>query len=103
MSTRSEPLGGVVAQIAQEAVELVTGARRERYGPAEKNFERTARFWTAYLQNVGKDVTITARDISPMMRLLKEARLCKTPGDYDSLVDLIGYTLTGAEREGAKK
>jgi hypothetical protein len=35
--------------------------------------------------------------VSPLMRLMKEARLCETPDHYDSHVDLAGYTLTGAE------
>jgi hypothetical protein len=42
-------------------------------------------------------LNISAADVSPMMRLMKEARLCETPDHRDSFVDLIGYTLTGAE------
>ncbi len=64
--------------------------------------ERIARFWTAYFLNTGRPVTITASDVSPMMRLMKEARLCETPDHYDSHVDLVGYTLTGAEVNGVQ-
>ena len=84
-------------KIADEAKRIVSGARRGAYGTPEDNFARIARFWTAYLQNTGRDVTIAPGDVSPLMRLMKEARLCETPDHLDSHVDLIGYTLTGAE------
>ena len=83
--------------IADEAKNIVAGARRSAYGSPENNFERIARFWTAYFQNTGRDLVITAADVSPLMRLMKEARLCETPNHRDSFVDLVGYTLTGAE------
>lgn len=89
--------------IADEAKAIVAGARREQYGGPERGFEAIARFWQAYFENTGRgDVKITAADISPMMRLFKEARLCHTPNHRDSLVDLIGYTLTGAEVNGVE-
>lgn len=84
-------------RIADEAKRIVSGARRSAYGTPEDNFERIARFWTAYFQNTGRDLTITAGDVSPLMRLMKEARLCETPDHLDSHVDLVGYALTGAE------
>jgi hypothetical protein len=93
----------VKADIAAEAVRIVDGTRRGAYGHPEDNFGRIARFWTAYFQNTGRDMAISAQDVSPMMRLLKEARLCDNPTHYDSLVDLVGYTLTGAEVNGVKK
>ena len=92
----------IKAHIADEAKRIVMGARRANYGTPENNFERIARFWTAYMQNTGRDVTITAADVSPLMRLMKEARLCETPDHLDSHVDLVGYTLTGAEVNGVK-
>lgn len=88
--------------IADEAKRIVDGARRGAYGTPEDNFERIARFWTAYFQNTGRDVAIGAGDVSPMMRLMKEARLCETPDHLDSHIDLVGYTLTGAEVNGVK-
>ncbi len=92
-----------VSEEALDEVErIVTGARRASYGTPEDNFERIARFWTAYFLNTGRPVTITASDVSPMMRLMKEARLCETPDHYDSHVDLVGYTLTGAEVNGVQ-
>lgn len=93
----------VKAVIADEAKSIVTGARRAAYGKPEDNFERIARFWQAYFENTGRgDVQITARDISPLMRLMKEARLCESPDHRDSFVDLVGYTLTGAEINGVE-
>jgi hypothetical protein len=87
----------VKAAIADEAKRIVSGARRSAYGKPEDNFERIARFWQSYFLNTGRDVPVTAADVSPLMRLMKEARLCETPDHRDSFVDLVGYTLTGAE------
>lgn len=81
----------------EEAGNIVDGARRKNYGTPERNFIRIARFWQAYFDNTGRKIEITAADVSPMMRLMKEARLCESPDHYDSHVDIIGYTLTGAE------
>lgn len=92
----AKPKPKATHSIAAEAENIVNGARRSTYGEAEDNFERIARFWNAYMKNTGREVEITAADVSPMMRLLKEARLCETPDHRDSFVDLIGYALTGA-------
>lgn len=97
-----ERLGDVKPRIANEAVRIVNGARRGAYGTPEDNFARIARFWTAYFQNTGRDIEVTAGDVSPLMRLLKEARLCDNPTHADSFVDLVGYALTGAEVNGVK-
>lgn len=86
--------------IADEAKNIVSGARRSAYGRPEDNFERIARFWRAYFENTGRPIDLTAADVSPLMRLMKEARLCESPGHRDSFVDLVGYTLTGAEING---
>lgn len=89
-------------QLLEEAGKIVYGARRSAYGTPENNFERIARFWEAYFLNTGRDIKLTAQDVSPMMRLMKEARLCESPDHADSFTDLIGYTLTGAEVNGLK-
>ena len=86
--------------IADTAKSIVSGARRGAYGSPERNFERIARYWTAYFQNTGRDVTVAASDVSPLMRFVKEARLNENPKHLDSFVDLVGYTLTGAETNG---
>lgn len=83
--------------IVATALEIVRGARQSVYGTPENNFTRIALFWNAYFANTGREhVELSARDISPMMRLMKEARLCATPDHLDSMVDIVGYTLTGA-------
>lgn len=94
------PPKDIKAAIADEAKNIVSGARRSAYGKPEDNFERIARFWKAYFENTGRHIELTAADVSPMMRLMKEARLCETPDHRDSFVDLVGYTLTGAEING---
>lgn len=94
----------IKAAVADEAKRIVSGARRAAYGTPEDNFERIARFWQAYFENTGRpEAAISAADVSPLMRLMKEARLCETPNHYDSFVDLVGYTLTGAEVNGVKQ
>ena len=94
------PAPDIGAHIADTAKSIVSGARRGAYGSPERNFERIARYWTAYFQNTGRGVTVTASDVSPMMRFVKEARLNENPKHLDSFVDLVGYTLTGAETNG---
>jgi len=90
----------VKTAIADEAKKIVNGARRSAYGKPEDNFERIARFWDAYFKNTGRDVDISAKDVAPLMRLMKEARLAETPDHRDSFVDLVGYALCGAELNG---
>lgn len=91
------------AYLVDEARKITSGARRLAYGTPENNFARIAAFWQAYMVNTGRaDANITAADVSPMMRLMKEARLCATPDHLDSFVDMIGYTLTGAEINGVQ-
>lgn len=92
-----------VKTLLDEAKAIVSGARRSAYGTPERNFDRIALFWNAYFAATGRDVELTAADVSPMMRLMKEARLCESPDHRDSFVDLIGYTLTGAEVNGVEK
>ena len=98
----SEPVEDVKGAIADEAKRIVSGARRGAYGTPERNFERIAHFWTAYAKAKGWPIEFTAEDISPMMRLMKEARLVETPAHRDSFVDIIGYALTGAEVNGVE-
>lgn len=91
------------ALLAGEAVSIVNGVRRTAYGVPEDNFERIARFWQAYFANTNRDIEVTAADVSPLMRLVKEARLCESPDHRDSFVDLIGYALTGARVNGVSQ
>ncbi len=114
----------VKVEIADEAVRIVTGSRRAAYGKPEQNFGRIAHLWDPWLtdklllqsqregysaeqQETIKDflegtLIVSAADVSPMMRLMKEARLLETPDHYDSHVDMVGYALTGAEVSGVE-
>lgn len=94
----------VKAELLHEAGKIVNGQRRSTYGKPENNFERIARFWQAYFDNIGVEMKqsglnfrIGPEHVSPLMRLMKEARLCETPDHFDSFCDIIGYALTGAE------
>lgn len=87
----------IKTHLVAEAGRIVDGPRRSAYGKPADNFLRIARYWQVYFANTGRPIEITAADISPLMRLMKEARLNETPDHYDSHLDLIGYTLTGAE------
>lgn len=94
--------------IAQKAEGIVNGARRGAYGTPENNFHRIAIMWQAWFDAHGwqirhdtehnsEVITFDASMISPMMRLMKEARLVETPNHLDSFIDIVGYALTGAE------
>lgn len=93
----TKPDHKALSDLASEAVAIVTGSRRDQYGGPERTFDVIASFWTAYLRAKGHDITITAADVSPMMRLMKESRLITNPTHRDSIVDIIGYALTGFE------
>lgn len=117
--------------IAEQAANIVNGARRGAYGKPEHNFARIAMLWQAWFYARGLmlvergqceadhhtaggacandpqipvdyEYHLQASDISPMMRLMKEARLCETPDHLDSHMDIVGYALTGAEVAGVQ-
>jgi len=83
--------------LADEAVRIVTGARRSAYGKPEQNFERIVRLWNAHMLNTSRDGNLTPVDVATFCRLIKEARLAETPDHKDSFVDILGYTLCQAE------
>ena len=105
----------IKTHLAIEATRITSGSRRGAYGKPENNFGRIATMWAAWFKIRGislqrenehmqwKDYELSAGDISPLMRLMKEARLAETPDHYDSHVDLFGYTQTGAEVVGVQR
>lgn len=93
----AEAAPDIKAEIADEAKRIVSGARRSAYGKPEDNFERISAFWTAYAKAKGWPIEFTAADISPLMILMKLARIVESPSHRDSFVDVVGYALTGAE------
>lgn len=86
-------------QEAENILDLARRAVSERgaaYAPPADNFRRIASYWTAHLHATGRKTVITADDVSPMMILLKLARInAAYPDDagLDNLVDIVGYAL----------
>jgi hypothetical protein len=76
--------------VLQTALDLVRGARQQKYGHPLDNHERIARLWNARLHEKLAG-PLTPEDVTACMRLVKEARLIETPGHEDSLVDIAGY------------
>lgn len=97
------PETDIKAHIADTAKSIVSGARRSAYGTPEQNFERIAALWSGYATARGWGITFTATDVSPLMILMKLARLAETPDHLDSAIDGVGYFLTLAEVNGIKK
>ncbi len=71
--------------ILQEAFELITGTRDERYGDAWDDFGRQARLWSEVMHH-----PVTAQQVAMCMICTKLAREMHRP-DYDNRLDLIGY------------
>lgn len=78
-----------------EALDIINGSRRKAYGPPERNFERIAALWSAYVA-VAADAHpdqegLSAIDVCHMLDLVKLARLVETPDHEDSIRDRFGY------------
>jgi Domain of unknown function (DUF6378) len=80
------------SQLLAEADEIVNKDRNSVYGNPEDNFKDIAQLWAAY-----KGVSFTSMDVVVMNMLIKVARLKKTPGYHDGLVDIAGYAACGAD------
>lgn len=100
----------IKTSLSEEALKIVTGARRSAYGKPENNFERIARLWNAHIANTDRvlhykadvypsprSAHLDAADVATFCRFIKEARLAETPNHRDSFVDIIGYTLCQGE------
>lgn len=81
-------------EILRTAATYVTRDRAAEHGDAERNFERIADLWNAYL---GEWANIKAHDVASMMALLKIARITNNPKHLDNWVDLAGYAACGGE------
>jgi hypothetical protein len=85
--------------ILETAKKLVTFDRNKSYGAPEKNFENTAKLWTAQLGHKLKDdEEFTATDVAILMTQLKLARMIAAP-KADNFADAIGYLACGVECE----
>lgn len=82
--------------VLAEAEELIFGQREQDYGHPRGNFADIAGLWNIFLERRPPG-PLSPSDVCAMMALLKMARLARTPGHRDSLVDAIGY-LALAER-----
>lgn len=80
------------AQLLKEAEGIVMKDRNSIYGNPEDNFRDIAELWSAY-----KGLRFTSMDVVIMNMLIKVARLKKTPGYRDGLVDIAGYAACGAD------
>lgn len=78
--------------ILDRAANLIRGDRASDYGEFSDNAECLAQMWDAY-KGTGR---ITARDVGPMLALLKIMRLRNGPHE-DSSVDACGYLALGGE------
>lgn len=87
--------------IANEAIRIVTGARRAVYGRPEQNFERIARLQAAYLASRAEpDAPVSPLDVPFLNLMQKVARICESPTHLDSYVDGLGYIMCAAEIAG---
>jgi hypothetical protein len=79
--------------ILQEAERIINGERQDQYGSPERNLDRIACLWNAYLRGPYGEASIPELgpdDVAWMMVLLKMARQMNAP-KRDNLVDAAGY------------
>lgn len=71
--------------LMDEAARIISGQRRQDYGPVSESFQRIAVMWSAYV-----GVELSTLDVANLMILLK---VCRARNGYhrDSFVDIIGY------------
>lgn len=81
---------GIPMSILLQAEKITNGQRQKDYGTALDNHERIARFWTAFLQNLGYDIVVQPEWVAEMMILMKIARI-QNDITEDGLVDIAGY------------
>ena len=73
--------------IAEEAVEIVMGARRKSYGEPFVNHSRTAKLWSAYL-----GIELTPEQVCYLNILQKISRSMQID-KRDNGVDIVGFAL----------
>jgi hypothetical protein len=81
-------------EVLDKAKVTVSGDREQDYGSPEKNFERIAGMWSAYL-----GLKVEQKDVAAMMALLKIARIASGHAKDDNWIDLAGYAACGGEIE----
>jgi hypothetical protein len=79
------------ALVLRRAEELVAGARRDDYGPAEESFAALGELWGVLLHVE----PLTGTQVAICLAALKLWRCTTSPGQFDSWVDLAGYAALG--------
>ena len=74
-----------MTSVLEEAGAIITGPRRDAYGPVEQSFGMVAGAWSSIL-----GVEVTSREVALCMIALKVMRDANKPA-RDNLVDIIGY------------
>lgn len=95
--TGPDPDAGVagydaIESVIADALDILTGSRDVEYGLPERNLNRIAAMWTAYLD--GKS-TIDGRDVAWMMNNVKQSR-DRHQRKRDNLVDGLAYVALAA-------
>ena len=78
---------------ADQAVELLTGARAQSYGDPLAEFERIGRMWAGLLDLDD----IAPHTVAAMMMVLKLVRGQQSPEHTDNWVDAVAYGLIAAD------
>ena len=89
--TKYDPKRGKMLKIAMETI---NGERQDAYGDPENSFPTIAYYWNTYLDSIGIDIddcSISGKDVSMMMALLKIARMSIQGYKQDNFVDAAGY------------
>lgn len=90
--TPLQPISSRAAKLFQEALDIISGPRRDVYGSPAKGLATIAELWQSYLRAAhGIDVIVRPSDVAMMMSLLKIARFARAPHHHDTLVDIVGY------------
>lgn len=78
--------------ILEEAISLISNDRHNDHGPADKSFERIAKFWSLIL-----DTPVKPHQVAQCMIALKLSRINHTSVNDDNWIDIAGYAALGGE------
>ena len=78
--------------ILEEANSLISKDRHNDHGPADKSFERIAKFWSLIL-----DTPVNPHQVAQCMIALKLSRINHSSVNNDNWIDIAGYAALGGE------
>ena len=78
--------------ILEEANSLISKDRHNDHGPADKSFERIAKFWSLIL-----DTPVQPHQVAQCMIALKLSRINHSSVNNDNWIDIAGYAALGGE------